>query len=78
MTVGAIPQYDFCEAIYMKRIKADCFRDEICGRECCDYVREFCPHRLVLLRDGEDSGEIFDADESVTLISGDGTVKTLP
>ncbi|MBR5310081.1 MAG: hypothetical protein IKU42_03035 [Oscillospiraceae bacterium] len=37
--------------------------DEICGKEMEDYVGEFSPHRLSLIRYEEDSEEIFDTDE---------------
>lgn len=38
--------------------------DDISGKECEDYIEEFCPHRMSLLRFEEDSPIIFDADEN--------------
>ena len=31
----------------MKYIKKEASKDEIKGRECADYVMEFCPERLL-------------------------------
>ena len=46
-----------------KQNKYSSFCDEICGKECTDYIGEFTPHRLSLFRFEEDSDEFFDADE---------------
>ena len=43
------------------------FSDEICGKEQEDYIGEFSPKRLFLVRYEEDSEEIFDVDEEKTL-----------
>lgn len=42
--------------------------DEIYGKECSDYIEEFSPHRLSLLRFWEDSDKIFNADEEKTIV----------
>jgi hypothetical protein len=52
----------------MKQAKTFCFSDEICGKETADYINEFSPHRLSLIRFEEDSEEIFDADEEKTVL----------
>ena len=41
--------------------------DEICGKENMDYIKEFSPHRLSLIRNEENSEYIFDADEEETV-----------
>ena len=43
--------------------------DEILGKECADYVSEFSPHRLSVIRYEEESEVIFDADEEITFVS---------
>ncbi|MBQ7873589.1 MAG: hypothetical protein IJ306_00295 [Oscillospiraceae bacterium] len=50
----------------IKRINYYC--DEICGKEGLDYIGEFSPHRLSVIRYEEDSEEIFDADEEKTIL----------
>lgn len=52
----------------MKKQKKLFCSDEICGKETADYINEFSPHRLFLIRFEEDSGKIFDADEEKTVI----------
>lgn len=43
-------------------------KDDICGKECADYVGEFSPHRLFITRLEEDSESIFEADEEKTAL----------
>ena len=52
----------------MKKQKSFYCSDEICGKETADYINEFSPHRLSLIRFEEDSEEIFDADEEKTVL----------
>ena len=52
----------------MKKQQQQCFSDEICGKETEDYIGEFSPHRLSLIRFEENSEQIFDADEEKTII----------
>ena len=51
----------------MKNAGKKYFSDEICGKEQEDYIGEFSPKRLFLIRYEEDSEEIFDVDEEKTL-----------
>lgn len=51
----------------MKNIKQNHFTDEIQGKETEDYIGEFSPHRLSVIRFEEDSETIFDADEEKTV-----------
>lgn len=55
-----------------KRINYYC--DEICGKECLDYIGEFSPHRLSVIRTEEDSEFIFDCDEEKPLLRRDESV----
>ena len=48
--------------------------DEICGKETADYINEFSPRRLSLIRFEENSEKIFDADEEIPFRKRDGTV----
>ncbi|MBP1570075.1 MAG: hypothetical protein J6J07_06680 [Oscillospiraceae bacterium] len=52
----------------MKERKQFRFSDEIFGKETEDYIGEFSPHRLSLIRFEENSEQIFDADEEKTII----------
>lgn len=52
----------------MKTSKQFRFSDEIFGKETEDYIGEFSPHRLSLLRFEEESEQIFDANEEKTII----------
>ena len=54
----------------MKTITKSFCCDEICGKEKEDYIAEFSPHRLSLVRFEEDSEQIFDANEEKIVISG--------
>lgn len=54
--------------IDLKKQKSFYCSDEICGKETADYINEFSPHRLSLIRFEEDSEEIFDADEEKTVL----------
>lgn len=56
----------------IKRINYYC--DEICGKEGLDYIGEFSPHRLSVIRFEEDSDYIFDADEEKTILRRDESV----
>lgn len=56
----------------IKRINYYC--DEICGKEGLDYIGEFSPHRLSVIRFEEDSDYIFNADETETIIRRDEPV----
>lgn len=47
----------------MKNKRQNRFSDEIRGKETEDYIGEFSPHRLSVLRFEEDSDTIFYADE---------------
>ncbi len=58
----------------MKNGRKGCYCDEICGKEGLDYIGEFSPHRLSVIRYEEDSEYIFDADEEKAMIRGDGPV----
>lgn len=58
----------------MKIRRTNCYCDEICGKEGLDYIGEFSPHRLSVIRFEEDSESIFDADEEKTIIRSDETV----
>ncbi len=53
----------------MKNKKTLRCSDEICGKETEDYIGEFSPHRLTIIRFEEDSELIFDADEEKVVIS---------
>ncbi len=44
------------------------YSDDICGKENSDYIGEFSPHRLFLIRYEEDSEKIFDADEEKPIL----------
>lgn len=44
------------------------FSDEICGKETVDYIGEYSPHRLFLIRYEEDSEKIFDANENEPIL----------
>ncbi|MBQ2899829.1 MAG: hypothetical protein IJE28_08795 [Oscillospiraceae bacterium] len=52
----------------MKNNRQNRFSDEIRGKETEDYIGEFSPHRLSVIRFEEDSEAIFDADEEKTFI----------
>ena len=52
----------------MKERKQFRFSDEIFGKETKDYIGEFSPHRLSLIRFEENSEQIFDADEEKNII----------
>ncbi|MBQ6876822.1 MAG: hypothetical protein IJO22_00270 [Oscillospiraceae bacterium] len=47
----------------MKNSNKTYFRDDICGKETKDYIGEFSPHRLFVIRFEEDSEKIADLDE---------------
>lgn len=51
----------------MKNKRQNRFSDEIRGKETEDYIGEFSPHRLSVLRFEEDSDTIFEADEEKTV-----------
>lgn len=52
----------------MKR-KTAYFSDEISGKETTDYIGEYSPHRLSLIRFEEDSDMIFETDENITILN---------
>lgn len=52
----------------MKNSKDFSFSDEIFGKETMDYIEEFSPHRLSLIRFEENSEKIFEADEENLLV----------
>jgi hypothetical protein len=54
--------------IYLNKQKSFYCSDEICGKETADYINEFSPHRLSIIRFEEDSEEISDADEEKTVV----------
>ena len=62
----------------MKIRKANCYCDEICGKEYLDYIGEFSPHRLSVIRSNEDSESIFDADEEKAILRRDEPVIYFP
>ncbi len=59
---------EYPEVIFMKNNKQKRSSDEIRGKETEDYIGEFSPHRLSVIRFEEDSEAIFDADEEKTFI----------
>ena len=50
----------------MKNNRRAFISDEICGKETEDYIKEFSPHRLSIIRFEENSEKIFDSDEEKT------------
>ncbi|MBR5872667.1 MAG: hypothetical protein IKZ06_03385 [Oscillospiraceae bacterium] len=51
----------------MKSYSKNVFCDEIFGKETEDYIGEFSPHRLSLIRFEENSELIFEADEEKSI-----------
>lgn len=51
----------------MKTRKEFCSSDVIIGKETEDYINEFSPHRLSMIRFQEDSSTIFEANEEKVL-----------
>lgn len=52
----------------MKNRKTVYFSDEISGKETTDYIGEYSPHRLSVIRFEEDSEKIVDLDEEKTIL----------